>query len=201
MRNRIPVRVSLALDPAVTDKKRSDFSGMTVVLTDLTDTWYIAEADNFKGQPAAVVDRFVMYARMYRPAAISIEANAAQILYKELLIPALRSYGINTPITEYRSPTTINKRAKIERLQPKFKKGQVFIKRGLVELVRQLDQFPELDHDDLLDSLVQHLTIARPPQPYEMTMALEEDTFDLEEDSGEGRHPTMSHVGLSAPHR
>ena len=197
---RIPVRASFALDPAVTDKKRSDFSGFTVVLTDIEDNWYIQEADNFKGQPQAVCDRFIMYARLYRPSAISIESNAAQILYKELLLPKLRENNITTPITEYRPPTMINKRAKIERLQPKFKQGKVFIRRGLTELLRQLDQFPELDHDDLLDSLVQHLTIARPPQPFELTGSLiGEDLFDLEEN--EESQPILSHVGLGSVRR
>ena len=178
---KMPVRVTLSIDPAVTDRKKSDFTGFIINMTDINTKWWIYEAEAFKGKPNEVVDRAVQYILLYRPAAISIETVAAQILYRDLLLPRMRDEGIHTAITEYMPPNQYSKRAKIEKLQPRFKKGLIAIRQGLLELVRQLDEFPENDHDDLLDALCQQDAIARAPQPFEILGSmLDEDDFDYE---------------------
>jgi predicted phage terminase large subunit-like protein len=192
----------MSLDPAVTDKKKSDFSAFVINMTDVQNRWHIYEADAFKGKPSEVVDRFVQYALRYRPSAISIESVAAQILYKELITPALREAKINTVITDYNPSNQISKQAKILKLQPRFKKGLVVIRHGLKELVRQLDEFPENDHDDLLDALCQQDAISRPPTMYEMANYLdEEDNFDLESSELGELKPGYANVGYGTPRR
>lgn len=204
----ISVRATLALDPALSDKKKSDFSGFTVILTDPLGNRFVHVAEAFKGLPDAVADRFVYYATMFRPAAMSIETVAAQTLYINLIKPRLAEVGISTSITEYRPPNTISKQAKIQGLQPILKQGKLHLLRGQTgELATQLDQFPQNEHDDLLDSLIQHEQIIRLPSPRELLTLLygelkEEDNFDVDEDSDGAAHTrTGSYVGLGAPTR
>jgi len=204
----INVRATLALDPAMTDKKQSDFSGFTVVLTDPLGNRFIHVAEPFKGLPDAVADRFVYYAKMFRPAAMSIESVAAQILYINMIRPRLAEVGISTPIAEYRPPNTISKKAKTEGLQPLFKQGKMHFLRGATgELMMQLDQFPQNEHDDLLDSLVQHESLIKLPSAHELLHLLygelkEEDNFDADEDTSGAAHTRSgSYVGLGAPTR
>jgi predicted phage terminase large subunit-like protein len=203
-RQRMPVRVTLTLDPAVTDKKRSDFSAFIVNMTNIEGKWHIWEADAFKGKPDEVISRAMQLIRLYRPAAIAIETVAAQILFKSLLRPAMEAEDIHTPITEYMPPNQYSKRAKIERLQPRFKQGQIAIRRGLKELCRQLDEFPENDHDDLLDALCQQDAVSRPPLSNEIHGSfLDEDLFDLEEDYQDPSQKRKIHanVGYGTPRR
>lgn len=164
---RLPVNISLALDPATTDKKYSDASGFTVVATDPNSVWWIFEAEDFRGQPDAVVDRCVHWAGIYRPPLVSIETIAAQVLFRSLLVPAFELAGIQTQIIEYTAPNKYSKHARISALQPLFKQGKIRIRRGLTRLLYELENYAgpdSLDHDDVLDSLSQHILIARPPQ-------------------------------------
>lgn len=202
VKRRVPVRVTLTLDPAVTDKKQSDFSAFVVNMTDPTNKWHIWEADAFKGKPDEVISRAMQLIRLYRPAAIAIETVAAQLLFKSLLKPQMEAEDIHTPITEYMPSNQFSKRAKIEKLQPRFKQGQIAIRRGLKELCRQLDEFPENDHDDLLDALCQQDAISRPPFAYEIHGSIiEEDQFDLEESEGFSKKVIRTNVGYSTPRR
>jgi hypothetical protein len=164
---RLPVNISLALDPATTDKKYSDASGFTVVACDPKSVWWIFEAEDFRGQPDAVVDRAVYWAGIYRPPLLSIETVAAQVLFRSLLIPAFEKASIETQIIEYTAPNKFSKHARISALQPLFKQGRIRIRRGLKRLIYELENYAgpdSLDHDDVLDSLSQHILIARPPQ-------------------------------------
>jgi hypothetical protein len=164
---RFPVNISLALDPAVTDKKHSDASGFTVVACDPEGVWWIYEGEDFHGQPDAVVDRTVFWATIYRPPLLSLETHAAQVLFKSLLTPAFEKAKLETQIIEYTAPNKYSKHARISALQPLFKQGKIRIRRGLTRLIYELENYAgpdSLDHDDVIDSLSQHILIARPSQ-------------------------------------
>lgn len=174
----VPVYVTLAVDPALTASKTADFTGITVVGTDIEGRWYVMEADNFKGVPHEVIDRIVRYTQLYKPVVLSIETVAAQILYRPLLVPALYEAGVEPRIYEYHAPPYRSKSQRIEALQPKFKGGMIYIREGLEDLIEQLDRYPEVEHDDLLDSLAQHLEIARPPRKGEAHPSIGRDWFE-----------------------
>jgi predicted phage terminase large subunit-like protein len=178
----IPLYVTLAIDPAVTAQDYSDATGITVVGEDKDGNWYILEADAFKGLPDAVVDRVAYHAQRYRPRVGSCEIIAAQRLYLPLFRARFDTLGISLPIREYRYSTRVSKRARIESLQPKFRNKKVFIRKGLDELQRQLLQYPETEHDDLLDALTQHLVISRPFNPNELAHDPDEMDFVADED-------------------
>ena len=163
---RFRANVSFALDPATTDRARSDASGITIVACDAQDTWWVYEADPFRGQPDAVIERCLYHAKLYRPSIGSIEAVAAQVLYKHLLEPKLEEAGLDMQLIEYRAANKLSKHARISALQPRFKQGKIKLRRGLTRLLYELENYAgpdSLDHDDLLDSLSQHLVLARPP--------------------------------------
>lgn len=179
----IQVYTTMALDPAVTSKEYSDFNGITIVGNDANDTWYILEADAYKAEPDAVVQRIVHYAQQYRPSLISCEGIAAQRLYLGLIRTALLAVDLRIPIKMYSYSTRYSKRLRIESLQPRFKQGKVIIRAGLTDLITQLKTYPEVEHDDLLDSLAQHIPISRPfnPKFFQIT-SFEDDVYQEEDD-------------------
>jgi predicted phage terminase large subunit-like protein len=200
----------MAIDPALSASDSADFTGFTVVGCAPDATWYIMEADNFKGVPNQVIDRSVRHAIHYKPRKLSLESVAAQILYKNLLIPALREAGLNPEIVEYRIPSYRSKAQRIEALQPLFKMGKIKIREGLEELIEQLTRYPEIEHDDLLDSLTQHLPIVRAPRHGEVHPSIGRDWFEdfkqwapkdkpkESSDSGDGTY-TGQHSTLTWP--
>lgn len=179
----IPLFVTMGIDPAVTDQSYSNATGITIVGADEFDNWYIMEADPFKGQPDAVVDRVAYYAMRYKPKLGACEAIAAQRLYLPLFQAKFDSLGINLPIRPYKYSTRLSKQVRIEALQPRFKQHKIYIRRGLDDLYNQLIHFPESDEDDLLDSLTQHLVISHPYNPRDaMRDPDDEEYFGEEED-------------------
>lgn len=163
----VPVYVTMAIDPAFTDKRRSDFTGFTIVGQSDTGEWYVLWAEAFKGLPDQMIERAVYLARRFMPKALSVETIAAQVLLKGTLSRRFRDAGLNIPIHEYKSGRA--KDARIQAMQPMFKAGRVHIMEGQEELVRQLTEYPQLEHEDVLDSLAQHADITRKSRP--MTLA------------------------------
>jgi predicted phage terminase large subunit-like protein len=174
----VPVFVTMAIDPALSADSGSDYTGFTVVGTDPEGIWYVIVAENFKGVPDEVINRAVRHAQTYKPQVLSLEATAAQILYRPLLVPALMNAGLSPTIHEYKAPPWRSKAQRIESLQPMFKQNRIFIREGLEDLIDQLDRYPEVEHDDLLDSLTQHLEISRPPKPGEVHPSVGRDWFE-----------------------
>jgi predicted phage terminase large subunit-like protein len=174
----VPVFVTMAIDPALSADRSADYTGITVVGADPEGIWYVMEAENFKGAPDEVIARSVRHAQIYKPTIISLEAVAAQILYRPLLVPALLNAGLRPKIYEYRSPPWRSKAQRIESLQPLFKQKRIFVREGLEDLLEQLDRYPEIEHDDLLDSLSQHLEISRPVRVGEIHPSLGKDWFE-----------------------
>lgn len=182
--NDIPLYVTLAIDPAVTDQSYSNATGITVVGEDEFGNWYVMEADPFKGQPTEVVDRVAYYAQRYRPRVGSCEAIAAQRLYIPLFNKRFEELGISLPIREYKYSTRLSKQVRIEALQPRFRNHKVFLRKGLDVLEQQLLHFPESEEDDLLDALTQHLVTSHPFDPRE-TLKDPDDEEDNWEDNEE----------------
>lgn len=179
----VPLYITLAIDPAVTDQSYSNATGITVVGADEFNNWYILEAEPFKGQPDAVVDRVAYYAMRYHPKMGSCEAIAAQRLYLPLFAAKFEQLGITLPIREYKYSTRLSKQVRIEALQPKFKRHEVYLREGLDALYNQLIHFPETEEDDLLDSLTQHLVISRPLDKKEILKDPDDDEDYLEDET------------------
>lgn len=185
----IPLYVTMGIDPAVTDQSYSNATGITVVGADQYDNWYIMEADPFKGQPDAVVERVAYYAVRYRPQIASCEAIAAQRLYLPLFRAKFDTLGITLPIREYKYSTRLSKHVRIEALQPRFKQHKIFLRRGLDDLYNQLIHFPESDEDDLLDSLTQHLSISHPFNPRAAMKDPDDEEYFGDEEDEENSKP------------
>ena len=183
---RIPLFVTLAIDPAITDESWSDATGITINGESKDSVWYTLKADGFKGQPSDVIDRAVYYTLRYKPRVVSCEQIAAQRLYLPMLREAFDKYGIvNCSIVGFKYSTRLSKHARISALQPRLKQGKWFFKKGECQpLITQMLRYPETgDEDDLLDAMTHHLQTSRPLREYELGQTVE---IDLDEDEEDG---------------
>lgn len=195
----IPLYVTMAIDPAVTDESWSDSTGVTVNGESVEATWYTLKAEAFKAQPSDVIDRAVWYALRFHPQVVSCEQIAAQRLYLPMLREAFDKYGIRASILGFKYSTRLSKQARIAALQPRLKRGKWFFKKGeCEELIRQMLRYPETgDEDDLLDAMTHHLTFSRPLRESEIGLQIDEDEFtdDDDEEQEDRRRTNGAWVG------
>jgi hypothetical protein len=197
-RVKIPLYVTMALDPAVTNKSYSNASGFTINGTAADSTWYTLLADPFKGQPDRVVEHACSLALEYHPKVLSCEIIAAQRLFLPMLREAFDKYGIDCSIQPYKYSTRMSKHARISSLQPKAKSGKWFFRKGYCDaLIRQMLQYPE-GEDDLIDSMVQHCTFARPFANHDEAEEVDFDLDDDEDESADVRRHNGSWVGRNS---
>lgn len=193
---RIPLFVTMAIDPAFSDNPGSDKTAITVVGNTPKDHWLVMEAEETpNNKPTTVISRVVFYALRYRPNVISIEGVGGAQLYQDLINPRLKEIKL-PPLVLFYPGTKKSKEQRILKLEPRMRDGRLSIRRGLTALHNQFSNFPQIDHDDLLDSLSQHLKYSRPASEADLQYPFYEDEFD-EDDSP--RKSNGCHVGRSTP--
>ena len=211
---RIPIKTFLLWDPAgVRPSTYGDFHGVIVAGVDKDGNWVILEAQALKLHAAEIIARMIYLIDHYHIDSMSIEDVSNQLLWKDKLIETLALHNSKQPpesqipcppIYETKPSSRMRKNARIETaLQPKFKARQVWIRKGLRELVQQLNEFPQLDHDDLVDALAQLPGVAQPAE--ELSPEDIEDTRQVERPEGRKRKDIAvlsgAWVGLSTPLR
>ena len=159
---RVPVYVTMSIDPAMSRGKYADYLAVTVVGTSSQNNWYVMEAARMRGGPVVALPYITYCLRTYQPEILSIETLGFQEMIKIWLMERLRQINLSVRIKEYKEASRHKKSFRIEGLQPLFQQGRVFLKRGLTDLYNELREYPEPDHDDLLDSLAQHMTTSQP---------------------------------------
>lgn len=162
----IPVAATMAWDPAgVHGRQAHDYHGFTLVGTDSTDRWWVLAADRIKGPPTEVIEHGVMLVLKYRPHTVSCEDVGQSGTWLELLGMELDRRGIMRPAFVYYEPQSVPKAIRIALLQPRWEHDQIILRPDQTSLRKQFEHFSlggELAHEDELDSMVQHIDIARP---------------------------------------
>lgn len=164
--------VSIAVDPAISEKESADRTAFTIRGVDTEGKWWILETIARRGMtPTEVVDTiFELYARYsqkYSVDAVGIEAQA----YQKSLIYAMQDemkkrnvYFNLVELGNWRN----SKELRIKALIPRYDLGMLmFRKPGTGDdseiLVDELLRFPKSPHDDCSDSLSFHLNLEVEP--------------------------------------
>lgn len=177
-----PVYVTTTVDPAISDRKYSDYTGIVTVGCDPDDTWYVLSARRVKGGLDILLGEIIKEIRTYAPIKVGIEAVAFQVALKDALQREFNErYIVGVSLVELKSGTGRGKRARIEALVPRFSERRVFLRKGIgPELESELREWTpasEMAHDDLIDALSHQLSIAYPaPRAGMVTSSL--DLFD-----------------------
>lgn len=170
----IPVRVTASLDPALTSAKTkgnsTDFYGFTVVFTDEFGHWWIHEAFKFRKVAKEASDTVMQMLMRYEPETLITESGGLDAEFQDRLSQGIKEFDLPTTIQSYLAiqDETLakgmkGKWARIEALNPRFVKNTVHIRYGLIDLLKQLKGYPDLDDDDVIDSLSMQRIIALPP--------------------------------------
>ncbi len=146
-------RTFMAVDPAFTKKKYSDYSCiMTIKVID--DRIYILDYIADKFDPSELIHAMVTQYKKWNPEKVGIEAVQAQTIIIPTFKNTLNKQGIYPFVEDIRN--TDDKEGRIRGLIPHFRDMRMYIRTGIEQkdsLENQLLKFPRGAHDDIPDAL------------------------------------------------
>jgi hypothetical protein len=205
-----PVRCTIHVDPATTVGADSNFSGIAVVLTASGDRYFVHESWKGKEAPAALIKRMTDLCVLYRPQALSIDVLGQQVLWLDPLKDSLKKAGVVVQISPYKGKThdekvgkgILGKAKRIEALEPLFRDGRIFIRRGynaaLLHEYNFYDGPTHRNHFDLLDALAHLRTMTRKPDAQHFRDNLEKLEMQELEDIGDRYEEKKKVAGIWA---
>ena len=112
---------------------------------------YVIEALIRRRRPDAIIEDVIELQGRYKCVCWSVEAVQFQEFFREQLVTASSEAGVPVPAL----PVTphIDKRLRIESLQPHMSNGLILIHRSQSTLEQQLEHYPTAAHDDGPDAL------------------------------------------------
>lgn len=141
------------VDPALSETKTSDYTGIVVVSIDHEKRWYVRYAKRHELSPTELVQFLFRINDEYQPMAIGIESVA----YQKALLYFTHEEGLRRnkilPLKEVKAETNKTKPQKIRSLVPRYEWNHIFHNHGLHDLEMELMKFPRGAHDDLIDAL------------------------------------------------
>ena len=176
--SQIPVFTTMVWDPAGhRPTESSDYHGITVVGQDPKEHWWVPRSEGIKGNPDYVVSRVAQYIMRYKPALLGVETVFRQEMWVYLLRQHLSHLGVECPsIREIESKEA--KFGRIAALQPLVNAGRLTLDVSCTALREQMLDYPEVEHDDLIDSLASHIIITRPSSPDDEKFVDDDDWYD-----------------------
>ena len=148
------VKVCGVIDPADSEASSADFTGVTMKGIDSDGTWWVFYARRLKDRPMLTIKYIVELSEQYKVATWGVETTGGRKLYRANLQEAFLSKNLFSRVIELKS----GNRAKADRISgitPRFESKSVIIQAGETDLIEELD-YPEVDHDDVIDSLAYH---------------------------------------------
>lgn len=142
------------IDPAIGQNKTSDYTGITIISTDVERKWYVRVAKRERLTPTEIVDLTFDIHDKFSPRVIGVEAVAYQKALIYLISEQMQKRDKFIPLKEITRPTDRKKETRIRGpLVPRYEWGDVLHAQGLYDLETELLQFPRGSHDDIIDSL------------------------------------------------
>lgn len=172
-----PVTTAVTVDPAMTAHGSSDSFGIVAVAFDADGKWYVLEAREVRKLPSEATLDIQEVVLAYEPEVLVIESAQADAEMVSRLGAWLRDQDFSSRVVSYSALQDERrglrgKAQRISSLEPLFRSRTIVLRRGAcAPLVRQLDQYPSVVHDDVIDALAmarKALTVVRlPPKTLE----------------------------------
>jgi hypothetical protein len=153
---------TLVFDPGGSEPGISDPTGVTVVDCDPAGNLYVVCAEEIWIQPTNLVETILDYIKRYKPDDTRIERDLYTKTCAEVFQHEFPKYNI-VYVDHHHRP----KPDRIWQLRQWFMRGRVYIHPNQKILEDQLLQYPQITHDDVLDSLAYHLDILHVPKEVE----------------------------------
>lgn len=135
----------LSIDPAVTTARRSDYSAFTVVSRGADKKLYVRHCEAIKGDSEALRAKALELVEAYGVGVVLVETNQGGDLWKQVF----KDVGARVRFLNQR----IKKEVRVAQSADFYKKGRVLHTRHFPQLEEQMLSYPNVAHDDLVDSV------------------------------------------------
>jgi predicted phage terminase large subunit-like protein len=153
-----PTYKFLSIDPSLTQKRESDYTGLMVVGMDKNGAVWVHDYVRKKLLPKEIISETFRLVEKWNLTQVGIECYGYSLSLKYSMLDEQKNRGKYFSVNEMRKPKAKeNKESFILRLQPYLEAGQIKIKDTMNELVDEFIAFPRGKHDDLLDCLAYSL--------------------------------------------
>ena len=157
----VPLYVAVMIDPSLTGSNvSSDPIGLNVVGFDSRGNWLVLESLELRKLPSDATFDIVDVLMRYEPDMLVVESANADAAMMSRIGQAIRDMQMKCQVVSYSAlqDEPRGKRGKAQRilaLEPLFREGKIYLRRDrwTAPLVRQLDMYPQVEHDDVLDAL------------------------------------------------
>jgi predicted phage terminase large subunit-like protein len=140
------------IDPAIGQKKSSDYTGIAVVSVDTNGNWYLIHASRQRLTPTQIMEKAFELSDRYQLMCLGVESVAYQEAIIYLISEEMDKRQKTIPIKEVKRTKT-SKEARILALVPRFEWNRIWCYPGLYDFEEEYLAFPRGAHDDILDAL------------------------------------------------
>lgn len=152
----------VTIDSALSKKKNSDSTGVTINWVDGDNIWYL-KAYKVKVDPTELIQLIFDLQRVYKPEAIGLEETTMTQAIEPFLNVEMAKKNIFPNVVPLKHGGTA-KETRIRGLLPRYDRGHIYHITGLCsDLEKELLRFPSSAHDDVMDSLAYQIFIAKAP--------------------------------------
>ena len=143
----------ISVDPATKIKQSNDPSGIVITKIDQEGYVYVVDARAKKFLPNQLCDEIFKLVEIYSPDVVTFEMVSSEILWEPLFIQEMKIRNKHFRFEKHEPGTGDSKGTKIRKLIPYYARGQVYHRPGLLDLEKQLREFPRNNNDDIIDAL------------------------------------------------
>lgn len=157
----------ITIDPAISQEKGADFTGISVVSVDTDSKWHVRVARRARMTPSEIVNACFDLNKQFQPMQIGVESIAYQKALIYMIHEQMKARNTVIPLVEIKHPRDKSKEMRIRALIPRFEWGLIYLARGLHDLEMELMQFPRGSHDDVCfvaDTLIETPSGSHPIQ-------------------------------------
>ena len=139
------------IDPAIGQKKTSDYTGIAIISVDHLGNWYLKRASRHRLTPTQIVDMAFSLCKEYDLSCLGIESVAYQEALLYMLSEEMGRRQETIPVKDVKRSRT-SKETRILALVPRFEWSRIFCYPGLYDFEEEYLAFPRGSHDDILDA-------------------------------------------------
>lgn len=152
----------ITIDSALSKKKNSDSTGVTINWVDNDNIWYL-KAYKVKVDPTELIQLIFDLHKVYKPTAIGLEETSMTQAISPFLDVEMAKRNIFPNVVPLKHGG-VNKEVRIKGLLPRYDRGHIYHITGLCrDLEAELLRFPASAHDDVMDSLAYQVFLAEVP--------------------------------------
>lgn len=157
--------IVICCDPAISERETAARTAIVVMaMTPYQKMFMLEYWCGRQGDPYKIITTILEMAKFWQPRCIGIEMVAYQKALEPYTIRQMAETNVWYPIVNLKPDRNEKKEQRILSMQPFFRSGQIYIQRGMTELIEEYETFPLGRTRDILDAMAYAVRLLTPQQ-------------------------------------